>query len=133
MLRVSNKPTMKKIRNFWLKIWLWMVIFSNRGLLWLYGVWQNKAQRVPEHLQRVSLLDKVFIIICVKGRCWTTECQNFAIFQPKYVAQIWISLNLDHPSIPISIAHNCYCSIYWWKNLLFGQILALKRWKMEFS
>ena len=66
---VSSKPKRKKIRKFWPKILLWIVIFLNRGLLWLYGVWQNKAQRVPEHLQRVSLLDKFFIIICVKGRC----------------------------------------------------------------
>ena len=68
ILRASNKPTKKKIRNFWPKILLWIEIFSNRGLLWLYGVWQNKAHRVPEHLQRVSLLDKIFIIIGVKGR-----------------------------------------------------------------
>ena len=66
---VSSKPKREKIRNFLPKILLWIEIFSNRGLLWLYGVWQNKAQRVPEHLQRVSLLDKFFIIICVKGRC----------------------------------------------------------------
>ena len=69
ILKASNKPTKKKIRNFWPKRLILIEIFSNRGLLWLYGVWQNKAQRVPEHLQRVSLLDKFFIIICVKGRC----------------------------------------------------------------
>ena len=66
---VSSKPKRKKIRNFWPKILFRNEIFSNRGLLWLYGVWQNKAQRVPEHLQRVSLLDKFVIIIGVKGRC----------------------------------------------------------------
>ena len=89
---VSSKPKRKKIRNFLPKILLWIEIFSNRGLLWLYGVWQNKAQRVPEHLQRVSLLDKFFIIICVKG--WCAERPT-----PSY-SKLYFS-KMKHPTVPI--------------------------------
>ena len=40
--------------------------------------------------------------------------------------------NLDHPRILISIAHNCYCSIYWWKTCFLAKFGPSKDGKWSF-
>ena len=39
---------------------------------------------------------------------------------------------MDYPKIPISITHNCYCSIYWWKTCFLAKYGPSKDGKSSF-